>query len=163
MHLNKKGMTLIELMVVVAILGILAGIAIPTYLGVQKKGKRTEYLTNLQIIRLLQEKERAESGRLRAGELSGGTFTLSNLGMFGLDSFTAVLNPPEAGVLALGAVKEQPAVIEGQVVPRPLMTATLSVDHRVVDGVTAGRFMKMFAEMLENPARLALESPKEID
>jgi len=67
MHLNKKGMTLIELMIVVAILGILAGIAIPTYLGVQKKGKRTEYITNLNIIRLLEEKERAETGLYAAG------------------------------------------------------------------------------------------------
>ena len=106
-------------------------------------------------------RQRAESGQLSANELAGGTFTLSNLGMFGLDSFTAVINPPEAGILALGAVKVQPAVVDGVVVPRPLMVATLSVDHRVVDGITAARFVAAFKDLLENPFRLTLDAPQE--
>jgi pyruvate dehydrogenase E2 component (dihydrolipoamide acetyltransferase) len=83
--------------------------------------------------------------------------------MFGLDSFTAVINPPEAGILALGAVRERPAVVDGQIVSRELMTATLSVDHRVVDGVTAARFMEEFKRLLENPVRLVLDGPEETD
>lgn len=106
-------------------------------------------------------KQQATAGQLNASQLAGGTFTLSNLGMFGVDSFTAVLNPPQAGIVALGAVKEQPAVIGGEVVPRPMMTATLSVDHRVVDGIMAARFVQSFKEMLENPVCLILDAPTE--
>jgi pyruvate dehydrogenase E2 component (dihydrolipoamide acetyltransferase) len=93
--------------------------------------------------------------------LTNGTFTLSNLGMFGIDSFTAVINPPQAGILALGAVKEQPAGVEGQIVLRHLMVATLSVDHRIVDGVQAARFQETFKDFLENPIRLFVDSPME--
>ncbi len=106
-------------------------------------------------------RRRAEAGQLSAQELTGGTFTLSNLGMFGVDSFTAVINPPEAGVLALGAVKEQPAMVGGAVVPRPLMVATLSVDHRVVDGITAARFVETFKTLLKSPIRLTFDAPQE--
>ena len=106
-------------------------------------------------------KLRAEEGQLSANDLGGGTFTLSNLGMYGLDSFTAVINPPQAGILALGAVKEYPAVVNGALSARPLMTATLSVDHRVVDGITAARFVEAFKETLENPIRLTFAPPQE--
>lgn len=132
------------------------GILIP----VIHRADRLNLYTLAQVTRQL--KARASTGLLSAHQLSGGTFTLSNLGMYGLDNFTAVLNPPEAGVLALGAVQERPAVIADHVVPRPLMTATLSVDHRVVDGITAARFAETFKDMLENPARLALEAPTEV-
>jgi pyruvate dehydrogenase E2 component (dihydrolipoamide acetyltransferase) len=107
-------------------------------------------------------RHRAEAGLLSADEFYGATFTLSNLGMFGLDSFTAVLNPPQAGILALGAIKEQPAVVEGVVMPRPLMVATLSADHRVVDGITAARFAATFRDLLEHPIRLTLDAPQEV-
>jgi pyruvate dehydrogenase E2 component (dihydrolipoyllysine-residue acetyltransferase) len=106
-------------------------------------------------------RHQAVAGQLSANQLSGGTFTLSNLGMFGVDSFTAVLNPPEAGILALGAVKEQPAVVGGEVLPRPLMAVTLSVDHRVVDGIVAARFLEAFKVLLENPLRLTFNAPTE--
>jgi pyruvate dehydrogenase E2 component (dihydrolipoamide acetyltransferase) len=106
-------------------------------------------------------RRQAEAGQLSASDLSGGTFTLSNLGMYGLDSFTAVINPPQAGILALGAVKEQPVVIDGELAVRPLMTAALSVEHRVVDGITAARFADAFKVMLENPLRLTLDPPQE--
>ena len=100
--------------------------------------------------------EKAKSGSLSRYDLTGGTFTLSNLGMYGLDRFTAVINPPEAGILAIGAVREVPSNWEGQIILRPLMTTTLSVDHRVVDGVTAARFMQTFKELLEDPLLLVL-------
>ena len=97
----------------------------------------------------------AEAGRLGASDLSGGTFTLSNLGMFGLDSFTAVINPPQTGILALGAVLEKPVVSRGTISAQPQMIVTLSVDHRVIDGITAARFITTFKEMLENPNSIA--------
>lgn len=106
-------------------------------------------------------RERAESGILGAAELSGGTFSLSNLGMFGLDSFTAVINPPQAAMLALGAVRELPAVYEGAIVPRPLMKTTLSVDHRLVDGIDAARFLVAWKDILEQPSRLIHEPSEE--
>lgn len=106
-------------------------------------------------------KERAQSGTLSGLELSGGTFTLSNLGMYGLDRFAAVINPPQAGILALGAVQQRPAVWEGAVVPRPLMKVVLSVDHRLVDGILAAQFLASWKALLENPFRLALEPLEE--
>jgi pyruvate dehydrogenase E2 component (dihydrolipoamide acetyltransferase) len=108
-------------------------------------------------------KKRAEKNTLSDGDMSGGTFTLSNLGMYGLDSFTAVINPPQAGILALGAVRERPWVVDGAVVPRPLMKATLSVDHRLVDGLVAARFLVAWKETLEKPSRLTLEPPEEFN
>ena len=100
-------------------------------------------------------REHAETGRLGASDLTGGTFTLSNLGMFGLDSFTAVINPPQTGILALGAVQEKPVVTGGKLSAQPQMTATLSVDHRVIDGITAARFIATFKEILENPSGIS--------
>ncbi len=107
-------------------------------------------------------KERAGKDALSDGEMSGGTFTLSNLGMYGLESFTAIINPPQAGILALGEVNERPWVVDGAIVPRPVMKATLSVDHRLVDGIVAGRFLAAWKDMLEKPSRLTLEPPQEI-
>jgi pyruvate dehydrogenase E2 component (dihydrolipoamide acetyltransferase) len=104
--------------------------------------------------------EKARQQQLSGTDLAGGTFTVSNLGMYGLDNFTAVINPPEAGVLAVGAVRQVPAVSAGQLVPRWQMEVTLSVDHRIVDGVIAARFLEEFRQNLETPARLALEAPE---
>jgi pyruvate dehydrogenase E2 component (dihydrolipoamide acetyltransferase) len=103
----------------------------------------------------------AEAGRLSNSQLSGATFTVSNLGMYGLDSFSAVINPPEAGILALGAAKEQPAAWQGNVSLRWQMTATLAVDHRAVDGITMAKFLNELKQLLENPLGLALEAFQE--
>jgi pyruvate dehydrogenase E2 component (dihydrolipoamide acetyltransferase) len=111
------------------------------------------------ITRRLREK--AERGILSESELNGGTFSLSNLGMYGLDSFTAVINPPQAGMLALGAVREMPAVHEGNIVPRPMMKATLSADHRLVDGIVAAQFLADWKKILEIPNTFTLEPPQE--
>jgi pyruvate dehydrogenase E2 component (dihydrolipoamide acetyltransferase) len=81
--------------------------------------------------------------------------------MYGLDSFTAVINPPQAGMLALGAVREMPAVHEGNIVPRPMMKATLSADHRLVDGIIAAQFLADWRELLETPTTFSLEPPQE--
>jgi pyruvate dehydrogenase E2 component (dihydrolipoamide acetyltransferase) len=93
---------------------------------------------------------RAREGRLRQEDLEGGTFTISNLGMFGLDQFTAVLNPPQAAILAVGASQERPVVWEGQIVARPTMTMTLTCDHRAVDGAPAAEFLETVKAMLED-------------
>ncbi|QFG20828.1 dihydrolipoamide acetyltransferase family protein [Actinomadura sp. WMMB 499] len=94
---------------------------------------------------------RARDGKLSANDMSGGTFSVSNLGMFGVDSFSAVINPPEAAILAVGAVRDEPVVRDGQVVPGKRMAVTLSVDHRACDGATAAAFLARLAELLENP------------
>jgi len=106
-------------------------------------------------------KEKALDGRLSSYNLSGGTFTVSNLGMFNLDSFVAVINPPQAGILAIGSLRQAAVVWENQIVPRWMMTANLSVDHRAVDGVHAATFMQELRTLLENPFSLAVEAPKE--
>ncbi len=86
--------------------------------------------------------QRARAGRLTPDEFTGGTFTLSNLGMFGIDNFTAVINPPEAAILAVGAGIKEPVVRDGQVVVRTTIKLTLTVDHRVLDGATAAAFLR---------------------
>ncbi|WP_396447175.1 dihydrolipoamide acetyltransferase family protein, partial [Actinomadura sp.] len=94
---------------------------------------------------------KAREGKLTLNEMSGGTFSVSNLGMFGVDSFSAVINPPEAAILAVGAVRDQPVVRDGEVVPGKRMAVTLSVDHRATDGATAARFLDHLAGLLQNP------------
>jgi pyruvate dehydrogenase E2 component (dihydrolipoamide acetyltransferase) len=100
--------------------------------------------------------ERARSGRFAGDDLSGGTFTLSNLGMFPVSQFAAVINPPQAAILAVGAIREVPVVQDGAVVPGRTMTVTLSCDHRIIDGVLAARFLRELKTLLENPLALVL-------
>ena len=95
--------------------------------------------------------ERARAGRLQQKELEGGSFSVSNLGMYGVDEFSAILNPPQSGILAVGAAKERPVVEDGQLVVGQVMTVTLSADHRVVDGAVAAEWMKAFVGLIENP------------
>ena len=98
--------------------------------------------------------ERARSGRPAEGDLSGATFSISNLGMFGVDEFVAIINPPEAAILAVGAIKDVPVVEDGRIVPGKVMRMTLSVDHRVFYGATAAEFMAEVRRLLENPVTL---------
>jgi pyruvate dehydrogenase E2 component (dihydrolipoyllysine-residue acetyltransferase) len=97
---------------------------------------------------------RARERRLTPEEYTGSTFSISNLGMFDIDQFTAVINPPEAGILAVGSITQQPAVHDGQVVPRRRMRVTMSCDHRVIDGATGAALLKTLKTMLENPLAL---------
>ena len=99
---------------------------------------------------------RAHTGTLRNEEYSGTTFSISNLGMFDVDSFTAIIYPPHAAILAVGRVKEQPVVREGQVVVSQMMNATLSVDHRVADGAEAAQMLMEVKRLLENPVTLLI-------
>jgi len=97
---------------------------------------------------------RARERRLKPEEYTGGTFSVSNLGMFDIDQFTAVINPPEAGILAVGSIVQKPAVVNGAVVPRKRLRVTMSCDHRVIDGATGAAFLKTVKQMLENPLAL---------
>lgn len=94
---------------------------------------------------------RAREGKLRPDEFHGSTFTVSNLGMFGIEDFTAIINPPEAAILAVGAIRDEPVVRDGTVVPGKICSLTLSSDHRVVDGAMAARFLAELKELLEEP------------
>jgi pyruvate dehydrogenase E2 component (dihydrolipoamide acetyltransferase) len=100
--------------------------------------------------------EAARSGKLRPEEMSGGTFTVSNLGMFDVESFTAIINPPESAILAVGTITPTPAVVDGQVVVRDRVKVTLSSDHRVIDGAIAARFLQEVKRLLEEPLGLLI-------
>jgi pyruvate dehydrogenase E2 component (dihydrolipoamide acetyltransferase) len=101
-----------------------------------------------------EQAERARTGRMRQQDLQGGVATITNLGMFGTEEFAAIINPPQSSILAVGAVREEPVVRKGKIRVRRVMTVTLSVDHRPVDGVTAARWMQAFTALLEDPARV---------
>lgn len=97
---------------------------------------------------------RARERKLTPDEYSGSTFSVSNLGMFGIDQFTAIINPPEVAILAVGATETKPVYIDGALVPRQRMRVTLSCDHRVIDGAVGARFLETLKGMLENPIRM---------
>lgn len=100
--------------------------------------------------------ERARAGRPNSQDLSGGTFSISNMGMYDVESFTALINPGQGSVLAVSSILEQPIVDNGKIVIANMMKVTISVDHRIIDGVMAGNFLKAFKEALETPALLLL-------
>jgi pyruvate dehydrogenase E2 component (dihydrolipoamide acetyltransferase) len=97
---------------------------------------------------------RIREGKVRPQDIEGSTFTVSNLGMFGIDRFVAIINPPEAAILAVGSVRETPVVESGKVVPGSRLQCTLSADHRITDGAEAARWMQVFRKYMEQPLRL---------
>ena len=100
--------------------------------------------------------ERARSRKLKPEEYTGATFSISNLGMFGIDEFTAVINPPEGAILAVGAMAAKPVVRDNEIVIRQMMRVTMSCDHRVIDGATGAKFLQTFKKILENPLYLVV-------
>ena len=98
--------------------------------------------------------QKAKDKKLQPEDWEGNTFTISNLGMFGIDDFTAIINPPDACILAVGGIQSIPVVKEGVVVPGNIMKVTLSCDHRVVDGVVGSKFLNTFKNYMENPVLL---------
>jgi pyruvate dehydrogenase E2 component (dihydrolipoamide acetyltransferase) len=100
--------------------------------------------------------KRARDRKLMPEEYTGSTFSVSNLGMFGIDQFTAIINPPEAGILAIGGVEEKPVVIDGQLEIRQRMRVTMSCDHRVIDGATGAKFLQTLKGFVENPLSLVI-------
>ena len=99
---------------------------------------------------------RARERKLMPDEYMGSTFSVSNLGMFGIHEFTAIINPPEAGILAVGGIEETPVVVDGAVIVRPRMRITMSCDHRVIDGAEGSRFLQTLKAMLEEPTAILL-------
>ena len=115
---------------------------------------------NKSIVELAQSTkdliERSQSGKLTPDEYTGATFTVSNLGMMGIEEFTAIINPPEAGILAVGGIDDTPVAVDGEVVVRPRMRITMSCDHRVIDGAQGSRFLQTLKGMLEEPTAILL-------
>jgi pyruvate dehydrogenase E2 component (dihydrolipoamide acetyltransferase) len=122
-----------------------AGLIVPVIHDANQKG----------ILEIAREARRlvdaAKSNKLKQEDLQGGTFSVSNLGMFGIEQFTAVINPPESAILAVGAIVPTPVVVDGQVVVRDRMKLTLSIDHRAIDGATGARFLQDLKRLLEEP------------
>lgn len=107
-------------------------------------------------VEVKQLAEKARALKLKEHEYKGGSFCVSNLGMFGISEFAAVINPPQAAILAIGGIEERPVIQDGQVVPGKTLALTLSADHRVIDGALAAQFLKTVQKLLENPAALLL-------
>jgi pyruvate dehydrogenase E2 component (dihydrolipoamide acetyltransferase) len=101
--------------------------------------------------------KKARDGKLQMHEYQGGSFTITNLGMFGIDEFSSIINPPQAGILAVGAVKQKPSIKDNKIENRKKMSITLSCDHRIIDGATAAKFVISIQELLENPAVLLVK------
>ena len=121
------------------------GLVVPVIQGCERKTIAEIAATRAELV------DRARSGKLQQGDLDGGTFTISNLGMFGIERFIAVLNPPQAAILAVGSTEERPVVVDGEVVVRPRMELTLTCDHRAVDGATGAQFLGEIKAFLEEP------------
>jgi pyruvate dehydrogenase E2 component (dihydrolipoamide acetyltransferase) len=100
--------------------------------------------------------QKAKDKKLQPADWEGNTFTISNLGMYGIDDFTAIINPPDACILAVGGIKEMPIVKNGQIVAGNIMKLTLSCDHRVVDGATGAAFLQTLKNLLENPVTMLI-------
>ena len=126
------------------------GLLTPVVRGV---GSKTLIEVSQTITELV---ERARAGRLRQDELEGGSFAVTNLGMYGTTEFSAILNPPQSGILAIGAAKPQPVVVDGAIVVATVMRCTLSVDHRAVDGALAAQWLAAFTARIENPVSILI-------
>jgi pyruvate dehydrogenase E2 component (dihydrolipoamide acetyltransferase) len=139
------------------------GIAVAAPTGLIVPGIRDAH--ELSVVELAKASaplfEKARAGKLAPDEYQGGTFTISNLGMFGIENFTAIINPPEVGILAISATKDEPVVVTGaggekSIEIRPIMNITLTVDHRVIDGLLAAQFVGEVKRLLESPIELLI-------
>lgn len=122
------------------------GLMVPVIASAEQRSVRDIATARADLV------SRARNGKLTLPDLEGGTFTISNLGMFGVEQFTAVLNPPQVAILAVGAVKDEPVVIDGELDVAPLLRMTLSCDHRAIDGADGAMFLQTLVALLERPA-----------
>ena len=121
------------------------GLIVPVIRDVNKKSFGQIAQSRVELI------AKGKEGRYTPDDIKGGTFTLSAMGMFGLESFTAIVNQPENAILAVAAIMDKPVALNGEVVIRPMMNVSLTYDHRAIDGAEAGKFMRTLKEMIENP------------
>jgi pyruvate dehydrogenase E2 component (dihydrolipoamide acetyltransferase) len=121
------------------------GLVVPVIRGAERLSIQEIAAARVDLV------DRARGAKLQQADLEGGTFTISNLGMFGVEQFVAVLNPPQVAILAVGAIEEKPVVRDGEITARPLMSLTLTCDHRAVDGADAADFLRTVRSMLEEP------------
>ncbi|MCU6761070.1 Dihydrolipoyllysine-residue acetyltransferase component of pyruvate dehydrogenase complex [uncultured Roseburia sp.] len=130
------------------------GLVVPVIKNVQEKSLTKVSEENRDLV------DRAKEGHLKPEEYTGGTFSISNLGMFGIDNFTAIINPPEAAILSVSSVRKTPVVVEkdgeDKIEIRPMMNIQLSVDHRLIDGLLAAQFVGYMKELLENPLKILM-------
>ena len=124
------------------------GLIVPVIRDVEKKSLREIRAAVVDL------GARARTGKLSPDEISGGTFTVTNLGMFGTDHFTPIINPPESAILAVCRTVEKPVVQNGQIVVRPMCNCVLGFDHRLIDGAVGAKYMARFRELMENPLLL---------
>jgi pyruvate dehydrogenase E2 component (dihydrolipoamide acetyltransferase) len=125
-------------------------LVVPTVFDADRKGLRQIALDSRALA------QRVREGTITPPELSGGTFTVSNLGMYGIDNFSAVINTPQAAILAVGAIKERPVVRDGEIIPAQMLGVTLACDHRILYGAPAAEFLARVRALLEEPLSLAL-------
>ena len=121
------------------------GLLVPVIRGCQRLSLKEIGACSRELV------ERARQGAISEAEISGGTFSVSNLGMYGVEEFTAIIQPPQGAILAVGGIRDEPVARGGQVVIARTMRATLSADHRLIDGAYAARFMAEMKHVLENP------------
>jgi len=122
------------------------GLIVPVIHDVDEKSLADLSSTIAQLV----EKTRLDT--LSRNDVTGGTFTITNLGMFGVDAFIAIINPKQAAILAIGRIADKPKVVDGQIVIQPTVTLSLSFDHRIIDGAPAAQFLNRIKEILENPS-----------
>jgi pyruvate dehydrogenase E2 component (dihydrolipoamide acetyltransferase) len=125
------------------------GLITPVLFDADQKGLREIALETRELA------GRARARKLKPDEYTGSTFSVSNLGMFGIDHFTAIINPPEAGILAIGGIEKRPIAVGNDVVVRRRLRVTMSCDHRVIDGATGAKFLQTLRRLLEVPLMLA--------
>lgn len=126
------------------------GLIVPNVKGVQSKSV-------LEIAKETEDKiEAARKGALKPDDMTGGTFTITNIGMYGIESFSPIINQPELAILGVNAIIEKPVVVDGQIVIRPMMNLSLTADHRVIDGAMAAKFMARIKQLVENPYLLMI-------
>jgi pyruvate dehydrogenase E2 component (dihydrolipoamide acetyltransferase) len=124
------------------------GLIVPVLRGINQLSLRDIRAKTADLV------DRARKQNLKQSELTGATFTVSNLGTHGIREFSAIINPPEVAILAIGAAEERAVVRNGQIVARTMMTLTLSADHRAVDGATAAEFLQTLKALLEEPGMM---------
>jgi pyruvate dehydrogenase E2 component (dihydrolipoamide acetyltransferase) len=126
------------------------GLITPVVRGINHLNLAQLNLTTSDLI------DRARIGRLKQNEIEGGSFSVTNLGMYGTDEFSAILNPPQSAILAVGAAKQKPVVIDGEIKIRSIINFTVSVDHRAIDGAVAAQWLAAFVKRFENPYWMAI-------